>query len=168
VTVLIALALVLAIAVGGTVAYLYMSTHSVENTFTAANVSCKVNEDKFDGTTKTGVTVKNTGNVDAYIRAAIVVNWVDDAGHVLGEPVKASDYTITGTSTKWEFKDGYYYYSDVVAADGETEDLIGECTPLTTKDGYYLSVTVLADAIQADGEQARIDAGWIAAPSAGN
>ena len=52
------LVLLLAVA-GGTLAWLTANTGPVVNTFTPAQVSCKVTED-FNGTTKSNVNVENT------------------------------------------------------------------------------------------------------------
>ena len=148
--------------VGGSLAYLLDSTGDVKNTFAPTEVTCEINE-KFDGKIKKDVTVTNNGDIDAYLRAAIVVNWVNDNGEILGEAVPAAAYKITGKSAKWSLEnDGYYYYTDRVAPKGVTENLIGECKLVgDAPEGYYLSVTILADAIQADPEQARVDAGWV-------
>lgn len=54
-------------AVGVTVAYLQTQTEPLENQFTPAKVSCKV-EETFDGNVKSNVTIRNTGDTDAFIR----------------------------------------------------------------------------------------------------
>ena len=72
----VALALMLVLSVGGTVAYLSTATGSVTNTFTPTPVECMVIEDPFEqgvSTLKTNVSVQNTGKADAHIRATIVV-----------------------------------------------------------------------------------------------
>ena len=51
ITLLIALLLFSALAVGGTVAWLTANTNNVANTFTPSHVACEVNE-SFDGETK--------------------------------------------------------------------------------------------------------------------
>lgn len=99
--------------------------------------------DSYEGSTKTDVTIANTGNTDAYIRAAIVGQWLDEDGN----PVFGfTDYTAGkvvlvdswyqdqfGTNAQHEQgkftglpgdnwvkgDDGYYYYTAVVPA-GET------------------------------------------------
>ena len=76
---LVALLVLLCCTVAGTVAYLVTSTDPVTNTFTPASVTTEV-EEEFDGTTKSDVQIKNTGDIDAYIRAAIIINWADKQG----------------------------------------------------------------------------------------
>ena len=151
---LVALLVLLCCTVVGTLAYLVTSTDPVTNTFTPASVSTEVNED-FDGITKSNVTIKNTGNIDAYIRAAVIINWADGDGNVSATPVKDGDYVIKyDSSNTWKKIGDYWYYTKPVAADSLTEKaLIESCAPVAGKapDGYDLQVTILADGIQADG-----------------
>ena len=150
---LVALLVLLCCTVAGTLAYLVTSTNSVTNTFTPASVSTEVNED-FDGITKRNVTIKNTGDIDAYIRAAVIINWADDKGNVSGTPVKDGDYVIKyDSSNTWKKIGDYWYYTKPVAADSLTEKaLIESCTPVAGKapKGYDLQVTILADGIQSE------------------
>jgi len=155
-TALVALVLIFCCTVGGTLAWLATSTEDVVNTFTPGEVDSEVHEE-FEGSTKKNVQIENTGNVDAYIRAAIVVNWVAADGTIYGEaPVRDTDYTLE-TDRYWlQDADGYYYYPDKVGAKQLTAEehyLIKSCTPGADKapDGCNLQVTILADAIQADG-----------------
>lgn len=152
---LVALLLLLCCTVAGTLAYLVDSTDPVTNTFTPASVSTEVNED-FDGITKSNVTIKNTGNIDAYIRATVVVNWASDkeVGVVSGTaPKEGTDYTIDWTMVNWVKVGDYYYYTQKVAAKGETKQLFTDCKlkeGVTPPSGYHLQVTILADGIQAE------------------
>lgn len=173
----LALALVLTLSVGGTIAYLITDTGPVTNTFTPGNVACEVIEPGWkDGhTTKENVTIQNTGNTDAYIRAAIVVTWQNaSSGNVLGKaPVLGSDYTLQlATDTGWDIttSDGYYYYATAVSANNSTGILINECKVLKSApaEGYTLCVEVLADAIQATPINAVKDAWGVTVDANGN
>ena len=152
---LVALLVLLCCTVAGTLAYLVTSTDPVTNTFTPASVSTEVNED-FDGITKSNVTIKNTGDIDAYIRATVVVNWASDkeVGVVSGTaPKEGTDYTIEWTMSNWIKVGDYYYYTQKVAAKGETKQLFTDCKlkeGVTPPSGYHLQVTILADGIQAE------------------
>lgn len=158
VVLLITIAVLLTVTVGGTVAYLAASTPSVTNVFTPGSVVPGIEEDT---TTEEGVkqdvTIKNNGTVDAYIRAKIVVTWQNAAGNVYPTmPVKDTDYTIDyGTEKGWTLEnDGFYYYNSKVGSGLSTNNLIDSCspsTPSTAPDGYTLHVEILAQAIQADG-----------------
>lgn len=151
-TLIISIILILSLAVSGTLAYIVTKTNEVQNQFDPAFVTCQVNADN-DGT----FDVTNTGNVDAYIRAAIVVNWMDDQGNVRGIAPASTEYTLAVNGTDWwmDNSTGYYYYKYSVAPDGITNDLInsfGVAENVTIPSGYELSVEVVAEAIQADGD----------------
>ena len=162
---LTSLVLVLVCAVGATVAYLVDTTSEVVNTFDPAQVSCRVDEESFDGTTKTNVTIANTSDIEAYIRAAVIVTWKDKDGNVYGKmPVKGQktgegDYTIElnlkdeADNVIWiEGSDGYYYYIRPVAVGASTATLITSCIDNgTAPAGYGLNVEILGSAIQAKG-----------------
>lgn len=146
------LALILALFVGVTTAFLIAKDGSVVNTFKSSQVSCEVNE-SFNGTTKSNVSVSNTGDTEAYIRAAIVVTWKDaENGDVYGAmPVLGTDYTMDMDLSNWiEGSDGYYYYKKAVQPDGETDVLIVKCKAVqdNVPAGYGLNVEILSSAIQ--------------------
>lgn len=138
---LLALVLVVAMAVGGTAAYLLTNTGAITNTFTPAAVPISINE-TINGTTKTSVTVTNTGNTDAYIRVAIVANAVDADGNIVAGTAPA--YEVD--TTKWDLVDGYYYYKGVVAPEGTTAPLFKEGVDFANGE-----VNILAQSIQAGG-----------------
>lgn len=147
---LVSLFLVLTAAIGATIAYLVTHTDPVVNTFTPGKVDTEIVEE-FDGDVKENVTLKNTGDVEAYIRAAVVVSWKDDQGNVLAAaPVQGTDYTMElGENTGWfQASDSYYYFSSPVAAGDSTGILIQKCAPITQKEGYTLSVEIIGSAIQ--------------------
>ena len=150
---LVALLVLLCCTVAGTLAYLVDKTPEVKNTFEPAKVTTAVDE-KFDGTTKSEVKIKNTGNIPAYIRAAVIVNWADKDGNVSATPVKDGDYVIKyDSSNTWKKIGDYWYYTKPVAADSLTEKaLIESCAPVAGKapEGYNLQVTILADGIQSE------------------
>lgn len=143
--------LILVCGVGATLAYLVTQDGPLENTFTPGYVTSEVKED-FDGTTKENVTIKNTGNVSAYIRAAIVVTWQDAQGNTLPEVPGTDDYAISINSSDWTQEGGYYYYKAAVSANESTANLIDSCTQTKTyEDGRKLCVEVIGSAIQAEG-----------------
>lgn len=142
--------LILAGAVGGTLAYIVTSSGPVQNTFTPAHVTCKVEED-FDGQTKKNVTIKNTGTTSAYIRAAVVANWCDTSGKILApQPVDLSGMTGDG----WTKVGEYYYYNSAVQAAGYTSALITNYTPdrpAGVPADAHLEMTIVCQAVQAEG-----------------
>lgn len=174
---LASLLVVLGIVVGGTLAWLTDDTGIVTNTFFAGEVPNEVIED-LQGNVKNDVKIKNTGNVDAYIRAAVTVTWVEVdengnlTGNVYGEaPVLGEDYewypaddsSALGTiGENWKKgKDGYYYYTHKVPENTETGILFTRCKPIIDSEtgktknqpeGYVLSVEIMGQSIQADGK----------------
>lgn len=154
----LALALVL-VAAGGTIAWLATNTNSVTNTFVPAKVTNEVREDVTSSAgVKKNVTVQNTGDVDAYIRADIIVNWVkvDANGEVTSvyaaKPVLNVDYSCELNDSTWKAVGDYYYYTKRVAPNGSTDALITQAKPLKAgPDGCQLQITVISESIQADG-----------------
>ena len=158
---LAALAVIAMGVVGGTVAYLVTKTTPVVNTFEPGYVKCVINEDFNDGdTVKENVTVTNTGNVDAFIRAAIIVTWKSGNDIVATVPENDIDYKITGleNNTKWTKVGDYYYYNEKVSPGETTSNLFDSCKVLTDM-GYTLSVEILADAIQSTPANA-VESSW--------
>lgn len=145
---LIAIILLISTAVGSTVAFLATKTEPVENSFEYANVSCKVTQNcDTDGSI---VQVKNTGTISAYIRAAVVANWIDVDGNIAASVPEGYSYDLTCSSGSWaQGKDGFFYYLLPVAPSASTEGNLLTCTVTCPKDPEYtLSVEVLTEAIQ--------------------
>ena len=152
--------------VGSSLAWLMADTEPIENVFEPGEVPPTIVEE-MDGTVKNNVTVKNTGNVDAYIRAKLVFTWQNEAGEVLGVAPTSDDYTIDWKKEGWEDgPGGYYYYKAPVAPEGSTGVLATGIKQLTQNpaEGYTLHVEVLAESIQAEPLSAVSDA-WKWKPS---
>lgn len=149
---LVAILVLLCCTVAGTLAYLVDSTDPVTNTFTPAHVSTAVDE-TFENGVKSDVKIQNTGDIPAYIRAAVIINWADANGNVSATPVKTTDYTIKWTKEGWVEHGGYYYYTAPVAVGALTGQLFTGCElakGVTPPEGYSLQVTILADGIQSE------------------
>ena len=165
--------LLLLVAVGTTLAYIFTETKPVENTFNPSKVSCAVVENKGTpvtgsvtntGNVKENVQIKNTGDTDAYIRVAVVVNWASaDGSCVWAQKPADDDYTITyNLGNGWvKGSDDYWYYTkSVPPTEGNnlTDILIEKATQ--NKEGpkgtdgtqYYLSIEIVASAIQSTPE----------------
>ena len=165
--------LLLLVAVGTTLAYVFTETEPVENTFIPSRVSCAVVENGKEpvsgslvniSDSKNNVQIQNTGDTDAYIRVAVTVNWMNaDGTRVWAQkPIQNTDYTITYNLSEdgwFDGGDGFYYYSKAVSPTSPnnlTGILIsnaalmsGVTAPVGT-DGtpYYLSIEIVASAIQ--------------------
>lgn len=146
---IMAVLLLFGAAVGSTVAFLIDKTAPVENAFEYAKVSCEVTEN-FTNNKKDNVQVKNTGTIDAYIRATYVVNWVDKDGNIAASDPEGYSYSLTkNPDSKWIEKDGYFYYTSPVAPGSSTEGSLLTCTVTYPENPEYtLSVEILAEAIQ--------------------
>lgn len=142
---ILATALLISLTIVGVIAFLTENTDTLTNTFVPAKVTCSVEETVVDNK-KSSVMIKNTGDVDAYIRVAVVANTVNADGHVIGNPEDMANYLATDSWTQGE--DGYYYYNQRVQAGDSTAELLKNEISLEE-----LSVTILAEAIQADGMQ---------------
>ena len=159
---LIAIILLISTAVGSTVAFLATKTEPVENSFEYANVSCEVMQDRdTDGSI---VQVKNTGTISAYIRAAVVANWIDVDGNIAASVPEGYSYDLTCSSGSWaQGKDGFFYYLLPVAPGALTEGSLLTCTVACPEDPEYtLSVEVLTEAIQSTPASA-VNEAWSAA-----
>lgn len=148
---IIALALILVLAVGGTVAYIFTQTDPVINTFTPTEAKITVDEET-NSNQKTSITVENISTgVPVYIRVALVANMIDKDENVTGA---ASVPTFTLGKDWIKGSDGYYYYTEPVPVGGSTGNLLQ--SPMILDEN--MQVVVLADAIQAEPKQAVIDA----------
>ncbi len=164
-----AIIMLIGAVVGSTVAYLITNTDPVENKFAYASVSCAV-EEKFDGSTKEKVQIKNTGSTDAYIRATYVVNWLDAQGNIVASVPDGYSYTLTeNPNSKWtKGNDGYFYYLSPVAPGASTPGSLLTCTVTRPENPEYrLSVEILATAIQSTPAKAVTEA-WGVTPTSGN
>ena len=152
--------LLLALAVGGTLAWLSTKTTSVTNTFTPAEVNCKVEED-FDENTgvKSNVNVTNTGNIDVYIRVKLVTYRTNDAGQHIGGTAELPKFT---PGENWVEYGKYYYYTLPVAPGKKPAANLADRMTLEKSykdaDGGKQALDVMAEAIQSEPEKAVADA----------
>lgn len=164
---LLAVILLAGAVIGTTVAYLTTNTGSIVNTFEYAKVTCEVKED-FNGNSKQNVKIQNTGNVDAYIRATYVVNWLDKAGKIVPTSSVPTTYTVgfTGaTTTKWVKVGDYFYYTEPVKPGQPTEgSLVGYTVTYPANPEYTLQVEIIASAIQSQPANVVTDAWKVTIP----
>lgn len=140
-----------------TLAWLEANTEEITNRFTPGSVTSEVIE-KFDGQTKKDVSIQNTGNIDAYMRVALVPVWKNADGSISGTPVGA-EYTAPVVPAGWFLgSDGFYYHQSFVTPGEKTTVLINELS-MPTKPGLYFELQILASAIQADPKDA-VEESW--------
>lgn len=153
---ILSIVLLLGVAIGGTIAWLSTRTDAITNTFTPAQVTCEV-EENFDKTTgeKSSVNVKNTSNIDAYIRVKLVTYRTNDAGQHIGGTAEIPAFT---PGENWVEHDGYYYYTLPVAPDEKPAANLAGSMTLTGSyedaDGGKQAIDVMAEAIQSMPEKA--------------
>ena len=100
-------------AVSGSLAWLTSTPEHVVNSFIPGVVTIQVDE-KFDGSTKSNVRIKNTGDVPAYIRVALVPAWVDDEGNIAAKHASLEQLDID-SNIAWG-EDGNVYEYDYYLA----------------------------------------------------
>lgn len=152
---ILSLCLIFALAAGATFAYLKASTTPVQNTFQVATPGTEIIE-VLDGSQKKSIRVENTGTATAYVRAKLVMNWVDANGNISATPVDITP-VITGD---WFVKDGIYYCKAPVAPGAKSAELLKQPIEQTgAPEGCHLEVTVLAESIQAAPSEA-VTSSW--------
>ncbi|WP_087064822.1 hypothetical protein [Intestinibacillus massiliensis] len=160
---IVAMATVAAVAVGGTVAWLQIGTDAAENAFVPGEVTGEIHE-TFNGSTKSNVYVENKSNIPVYVRVALVPTWVDKDGNIL--PQSASEANLNfALGSGWFKSDGYYYHKSVVAANGQTANLADKITVTGAPDGAHMDLQILSEVIQADPADAVKEA-WGVTPGA--
>ena len=139
--VITALALLLCCTIGGTLAWLSFETESVTNSLEPGSVPVEIGG-TFDAGQRSGVTVKNIGNSDAYIRVAIVANALDANGNIIAGTAPA----FAVNTEKWQLLGDYYYYKGAVSPGESTAELF--TAPVAVAGG---ELNVLAESIQTRG-----------------
>ena len=172
-----------AITASGTMAY-FTSEDTAHNVITSGSVNIAVVETMLDGTElkafpEEGITgvmpgstvskivsIRNTGRSDAWIRVRVSIEVKDGEGLPLDTGVVG--FTVEGPWFNGE--DGYYYYSEAVPAERETQVLFREVRFDPDMGNEYQNCTayikIEAEAVQTannpipDGGTVRDVAGW--------
>ena len=150
----------LALAIGGTIAWLNDRTDPVVNSFSYGKITTEI-EEKFENNVKENVAAKNTGSADAFIRIKLVSYRTNAAGQRIGGAAPLDEFT---PGTGWVKYGDYYYYTLPVAPDEQNNkpatDLISSITlgSYDDTDGGYTALDVMAEAIQSTPVQAVKDA----------
>ena len=153
--ILLAVLIALILACGAVVAYMFQRTAETNLQFAPAEVTCKVTTseatDSSGNLTISSIQVKNTGNIDAYLRVRLVPYWYDSANDALAAKTPPPDPDATLVDDVWEEGSDYtYYYVSPVSA-GSTVELLKMPVVLTaSSEGYHPKVDFLAEAIQAN------------------
>ena len=160
-TMVIATVLLLALAIGGTLAWLSTKDAPIQNKFLPTKVTCEVTE-RFDGSTgvKSNVNVKNTGTINAFIRVKLVTYRTNDQGQHIGGTASLPSFDL---GANWVKYGDYYYYTKPVAPNQTPETNLTDSMTLVGSymdtDGGKQAVDVMAEAIQSVPEDA-VKAAW--------
>lgn len=158
---MVSLVAILAVSVGGVLAWLATSSGEVKNTFAPGKTDIEI-EEKFENNVKSDVYVTNKGNIPVYIRANLVFTWKDSAGNIIEKPADATLTVTPENPTGWvKGSDGFWYYTKPVAADGgKTTNLIDRATiKFPEGKGYKMDLEVMAQSIQAEPKDA-VEGAW--------
>lgn len=152
----LATVLLLALTIGGTVAWLTSKTSDITNTFTPSQVACAVNENFNEATgVKSQVNVTNVGDTDAFIRVRLVTYRTNDSKLHIGG---AAEVPVFAPGNGWVKYGDYYYYTKPVAPGEMPENALIESIPLKMEyqdaDGGHQAMDVMAEAIQSQPEAA--------------
>ena len=155
---LVASLVIFLILCGTVLAFMFRQTEYQDNEFTPANVSCKVVE-QFDGKQKSSIKVRNTGNIDAYLRVRLVSYWVDADGNIVAKPSAMPEINM---ATGWiQGANNTYYYKTPVHPANETTSLLSSSIALEMdENGYMQVIEVFAEAIQSEPRSA-VTGSWV-------
>ncbi len=93
--------------------------------------------------------IRNTGNIDAYVRAKVVINWLDEDGAILADAPSGASISIpapagwTHIADSTKIDDGYWYFNGTAAPDSVLSFIHN-----IAYNGGTARVTVMAEAIQ--------------------
>lgn len=118
-------------------AYMVKQTVKIENVIEPAKVSCEVDE-AFNGTSKTSVKVKNTSNIEVYIRVRVVSYWQDSKGNTVAKSSVMPEFTVSDGWIKDSANDTYYCKKPVTA---------GAQTPEFLKDGSSIALNRMVETV---------------------
>lgn len=130
---------------GGVLAYLSASAGSASNELSVANhptVTVDANNN---------ITVTDPGYA-VYLRAMVVVTWenTENDNVLMDLPVENTDYLLT-LDSEWKKIGDFYYYTEKIDTTVTTNP-IDALAAKTTRDGYALTATVVAQTVQAVGQ----------------
>lgn len=155
------LLLILATIGGSTLAYLFVETDEVINTFTPSSVTGDIVEE-FENNVKSDIKVQNTDDVPIYVRVRLLCYWeAADAEEITGKSAWSLPSGLTLGENWMAIGDHYYYTKPLKTNGSETTALFDESITLITDgtDGARQVLDILGQAIQAEPEDA-VESVW--------
>lgn len=127
---LLSLAAVFAI-VGSTYAYLVATDNEIINSFKFAGVDTSTHEEMNEEFQKE-VWFTNDNVSAVYIRARVLVSTGDVGATVKYDNTQpaANEISVIWNNTNWEFRDGWFYYTQVLPGKAETDTTSPTTAPL--------------------------------------
>lgn len=167
-TLIISLVALCAVAVGGTLAWLFDSSEKLENNFYIPDAEIEIKEE-FDGREKTDVGVTNIGETEVYVRVMLVETWRNASNQVVERPEGAVvDYDF-GSSGDWvPGPGGYYYYTMPLDVGDTTPNLIDKATCTVPEGAALMDLEVVAQGIQSTPKDAVEEAWGVTVNADGN
>ena len=138
--------------VGATLAFLKTKTGPLDVEFQPSTVSVSK--------TANGRGVVNDGDVDVYVRAAMIFTWestTEENSIMSSAPVSGINYNMTVAEGWVKAADGFWYCREPLSP-GEIRNAVSSVTLIGNAPlGYGLSTELLVDAIQADPKDAVLE-----------
>lgn len=157
-TLIISLVALCAVAVGGTLAWLFDSSEKLENEFYIPDAKIDI-EEKFVDNEKTNVGVTNIGKTEVYVRVMLVETWRNSGDQVVAKPEGAVVNYEFG-SDDWKKGPGeYYYYTKPLDVGDTTPNLIDKATCTVPEGAALMDLEVVAQAIQSTPKDA-VEEAW--------
>lgn len=150
---IISLALILSIAIGGTAAYIRAAADDITNVFTPGFVTADITETVV-GNMKSDIQVTNNGNTTAFMRATLVIYWTDVIENqrvIIPQPV-GGKVELGSLSNKWFQVGDIYYYTEALEPGDSSVDLMDTAITVTVPEGSLAQchIDVRTEGIQAD------------------
>ncbi len=113
-----------------------MTEKELVNRMEIGTVQNQITEN-FNGTKKTNVRIQNTGNLNSYVRVAVIPVWKNPDGSFTPLDSSGTYHILLNTDDWAEGSDGFYYYRYSLQPNELTSELIKSCTIKENLPGAY-------------------------------
>lgn len=124
-------------------------------------------EETFNGSVKSHVNMKNNTEKNLYIRAAIIANWVNEAGDIVAScdfqhSGSLAGFNVFSVGGRWTMHtDGFIYYKKAIRSGRSTTDLFTSYTPGTPPvAGSRLEMTIIIQGVEYDRNMRLAEEAW--------
>ena len=162
--------LLLTLVTGSVFAFMFKETEYKNNIFIPAIVNCEVVSP--NGTNPSqiaSIKVKNTGNINSYLRLKVVSYWVDNSQGTEEIVAKPSKTPVLNITQNWKKgSDDTYYYTKTITPQGLTDELLSSPIEIINEGNYKMVVELFAEAIQGKPDDAVTDSWGVTLDGEGN